>query len=490
MSKKSDYKSIMKATSIFGGVQVFNILINLVRGKTVALLIGPSGMGLNALFLSGMNLVKNISSLGLNQSAVRDLAKSYGQDKYHFNRTYTVFRSWIWFTALLGVSISILFAPGLSRFAFGDSSQTIGFMLLSATFVFAALSGGIYTILRASRKIAYLAKANIYGSLSGLLVSIPILYFWRLDGVLPSIIAASFVTYLISLLFRKYVDVQKVELSFKEKFELGKPMVGMGISMSLSAFLASVVAFTLSGFISRTNGLSDLGFYSAANSIMVGYVGMVFTAMSADYVPRLSQVIDDKEKWSNVVNQQAEIVLLILTIVLGLMMGSVALLIRLLLSMEFIEISQFIILLGLSIPIKGLVWSLGFVYLAKGDSKFFLFSEMVANGIFLVFNLVGYYFYGLIGVAVAQILAYTISLIFNYYLIKKKYDFVFSRNVSKTFLYTMTLLVLVYLTTLSQENLYFVLIKWTAIVATVSFAFIVLNKRMDFISSIKRKFGK
>lgn len=480
----------MKATSIFGGVQVLNILVTLIRGKAVAVLLGPSGMGLNGLFLSGLNLVKGLSTLGIAESAVRDLAINHGKDLKAFNTTYTVFKSWIWVTALLGMTISILFAPLLSRFAFGDNSQTWAFMILSSTFIFGALTGGIYTVLRATRRISELAKANIYGSIAGLLVTIPILYLYGIDGVMPSIIAASFATLLVSLVFRKYVKVEEVELSLREKFDLGKPMVAMGINMSLSALLGTASAFALSAFITRKGGISDLGLYSAASSIMTGYVGMVFTAMSADYVPRLSQIIDVKEKWAEVVNQQAEIVLLILTIVLGLMMGSVALLIRLLLSMEFIEISQFIILLGLSIPIKGLVWSLGFVYLAKGDSKFFLFSEMVANGIFLVFNLVGYYFYGLIGVAVAQILAYTISLIFNYYLIKKKYDFVFSRNVSKTFLYTMTLLVLVYLTTLSQENLYFVLIKWTAIVATVSFAFIVLNKRMDFISSIKRKFGK
>jgi O-antigen/teichoic acid export membrane protein len=480
----------MKATSIFGGVQVFNILINLVRGKAVAVLIGPNGMGLNALFLSGMNLVKNITSLGLTQSAVRDLAKSYGEDTHQFNKTYTVFRSWIWFTALLGVSISIIFAPFLSRFAFGDSSQTYGFMLLSVTFVFTALSGGIYTVLRASRKVTFLAKANIYGSLSGLLVSIPILFFWRNDGVLPSIIAASFVAYLISLMFRKYVDVQKIELTLKEKFELGKPMVEMGISMSLSAFLASAATFVLSSFISRVNGLSDLGLYSASNSIMVGYVGMVFSAMSADYVPRLSQLIQKKEQWTMAVNQQAEIVLLILTVVLSLMMGSVGVLIRLLLSDEFLETSGFILLLGLSIPMKGLVWALSYVYLAKGESKFFLLTEMIANLIFLFFNILGYAFNGLIGIGVAQILAYATSLLLNLYFIRKKYEFIFSLEVKKTFLVSMFFLILIYLTTLDYGLAYMIALKWVLIACALLYAVFLLNSRMDFLSSIKHKFGK
>ena len=51
MSKNKDensYRSILKGTSVFGGVQVFQILINMVRGKFVALFLGPDGMGVSA----------------------------------------------------------------------------------------------------------------------------------------------------------------------------------------------------------------------------------------------------------------------------------------------------------------------------------------------------------------------------------------------------------------------------------------------------------
>ncbi|MFK1880757.1 hypothetical protein ACIXEK_02480 [Bacteroides fragilis] len=43
---ESGYRTILKGTAIFGGVQVFNIVINLIRGKLVALFLGPEGMGI------------------------------------------------------------------------------------------------------------------------------------------------------------------------------------------------------------------------------------------------------------------------------------------------------------------------------------------------------------------------------------------------------------------------------------------------------------
>ncbi|HBC22142.1 MAG TPA: O-antigen translocase, partial [Porphyromonadaceae bacterium] len=47
---ENTYKSILKGNSIFGGMQMFQILISLVRGKFVAMFLGPAGMGMASLF--------------------------------------------------------------------------------------------------------------------------------------------------------------------------------------------------------------------------------------------------------------------------------------------------------------------------------------------------------------------------------------------------------------------------------------------------------
>ena len=451
----------------------------------MAVLLGPAGMGLNGLFLSGLNLVKGISSLGIAESAVRDLAFSNGQDAKAFNTTYTVFKSWIWVTALLGLTISILFAPILSRFAFGDDSQTWAIMILSSTFIFGALTGGIYTVLRATRKISELAKANIYGSVAGLLVTLPILYFYRIDGVMPSIIAASLATLLVSMLFRKYVIVEEVELTLKEIFDLGKPMIAMGINMSLSALLGTASAFVLSAYITRNGGISDLGLYSAATSIMTGYVGMVFTAMSADYFPRLSQAIQNKEAWQKVINHQAELLLLVLTIVLSLMMGSVGFLIKLLLSKEFLVVTDFLLLLGLSIPIKGVVWCMGYLYLAKGDSKFFLKIETFGNALSIGTSIIGYYSFGLIGLGISQILAFLILFFIHFLYIKKKYEFYFEKNILILLFSSLFILAVLFLL-ISYKFEYKTTLLWFIILNIITIISVRINSKVDFIDFIKK----
>jgi O-antigen/teichoic acid export membrane protein len=303
---------------------------------------------------------------------------------------------------------------------------------------------------------------------------------WGIDGVMPSIIAAAIAGWLVSLLFRKYVSVEQVELSLKEKFMLGKPMVSMGINMSLSVLLTTLVAFVLSAFITRTGGLEELGLYSAATSIMTGYVGMVFTAMSADYFPRLSEAIQNKEAWQKVINQQAEILILILTIVLSLMMGSVSFLIKVLLSEKFLVMTNFLLILGLSVPIKGLVWTMGFLYLSKGDSKLFLMTEVVANILSLILTISGYHFFGLIGIAISQLIGFFIVFFFHLTFIRKRYDFFLDKKLLFVSFASVTVLSFIFFTSCISSVL-FSIVKWILIVTAMLYSFYFLNKKLDFV---------
>ncbi|MCA0349648.1 MAG: oligosaccharide flippase family protein [Bacteroidetes bacterium] len=478
----------MKATSIFGGVQVFNIFITLIRGKFVAILIGTAGMGLNGLLLSGLNLIKTFTSLGVAESAVKDIAKAHNSnDKVHIRTTFQVFKRLIWFTAIFGIIATIVFSPLLSKFAFGDTSKTISFMWLSITFVFGALSGGIYTLLRGTRQLKYLAQANIFGGIVGLIVALPLFYFYGIDGVVPAIILTAFANYLVSLYFKSKIKFEPIAVSWQDTFQLGKPIVQLGLSLTLINILAAGVAFTLNAFISKTGTLSDVGLYSAGNAIVEGYVGMVFTAMATDYFPRLAGVISDELKWKKLVNEQAELVLIILGIVLVLLITTTPLLIRILLSKEFLASQNFIQFAVLAIPLKGLVWVVGYIILAKGNNKLFLTVEIIANLIVLGFNLLFYHFFGLTGLGISLILSYLISSFFMLFILKNKYGFQFNFGVYKLLSLSLVTLSLCLLSVHLLENPYMYIAEILIVLFVISYFTYEFNQRIS-IKSILEKF--
>ena len=102
-------------------------------------------------------------------------------------------------------------------------------------------------MLRGTRQLKYLAQANILGSVAGLVVALPIFYFWGMSGVVPAIIASAFATYLVSLYFKSKIHIQSIAVSWKETIDLGKPMVMLGLSLTVVNLLASAVAFVLNG---------------------------------------------------------------------------------------------------------------------------------------------------------------------------------------------------------------------------------------------------
>ena len=122
MEKETDdnYGHILKYTGIFGGVQGLNIVIGLVRNKLIALLLGPSGMGLASLFNTTVNFVSQSTNLGVAFSAVRHISAYYDQgDEQRLAHYVKVVRGWSLLTALLGLLLCLVLGPVLSYTTFG-----------------------------------------------------------------------------------------------------------------------------------------------------------------------------------------------------------------------------------------------------------------------------------------------------------------------------------------------------------------------------------
>ena len=73
----NSYRHILKYTGVFGSVQGLNVLVSLVRNKCVALLLGPSGMGLVSLLNTALQFISQATNLGIATSAVRHVSELF-----------------------------------------------------------------------------------------------------------------------------------------------------------------------------------------------------------------------------------------------------------------------------------------------------------------------------------------------------------------------------------------------------------------------------
>lgn len=424
----------MKATSLFGGVQVFNILIAIIRSKFIAVLLGPAGMGIAGLLSSTVGLVQGLTNFGLGTSAVRDIsaANESGQNQ-RIGKVTTVFRRLVWITGLMGTAITFFLAPWLSNVTFGNKEYSTSFMWLSVTLIINQLASGQNVVLQGSRMLTFLAKVNLLGSLIGLLITIPLYYYMRTDGIVPALILASFSSFLISLYYSNKLKIERALVSVHETIKEGKGMLKMGFMLSLSTLMTLGSSYVVRIFISTTGGLEDVGLYNAGFSIIGTYVGMIFTAMGTDYYPRLSGIADDNSKATDLMNQQAIIATLLLAPVLVFFITFVNGIIILLYSNNFIAINEMVHYAALGMYFKTISWSMAFIILAKGDSKLFFLNELVTNIYFLGLNILGYYLYGLNGLGVSFMISYLLYAAQIYFIVKRKYNFGFDIELLKIF---------------------------------------------------------
>lgn len=485
---QSSYRSIFKATSLFGSVQFFQILIQIVKSKFIAVLLGPAGVGIIGLYQSGMQLVQNITNMGLASSAVRDVSEAFGLKDYsRINQVITTIRRLVWGTGILGMIVLAVVSPILSKISFGNYDYTIPFIVLSVTLLLDQICAGQKVILQGLRRLTELAKCSVIGSAFGLLVSVPFYYLLGVNGIVPTLILNSVCALVVSWLYSRRIPVQRVEQAPKETLKQGRMMLVMGISMSLSGIFSTIASYIIRAYIQYVNGVEEVGLFQAGFIIMTTYVGLVFNAISTDYYPRLAAVNKDNLKCQEIINQQGEMATLILAPMLSVCLVFMPVILKILYSDDFLKANDYICWASIGMYLRLAAWVISFSFVAKAESKLFILNEALACFYYIVFSLVGYYWGGLTGIGIGFALNYLVYFIQVYLIARKRYKFRFSNKFVKTYFSLFIILLICLVVVLCFYEWQKFCLGILIIMFCFGFCLFLLNEKIDFIGAIRQK---
>lgn len=207
-------------------------------------------------------------------------------------------------------------------------------------------------------------------------------------------------------------------------------MARLGISLSTTMLLAAIANFVLPSFITAAGSIHDAGLYNAGVTLSTGYVGLVFTAMITDYFPRLAGCITEHSAWTLLVNQQAELVVLILTPILVILITTAPFIIRVLLTVDFMDVVLYVPWASLGIFLQGVAWAMAAVIVAKGDYRAKLYTEVISQLVFIGVSLAGYLVAGMVGLGFAFLVSKLFDLLLIAIISRRRYDFRFNRSFS------------------------------------------------------------
>lgn len=416
---KKTYGQIIKSSALIGGSTVVNVGLSMVRTKVLALLLGTSGMGLFGNYGTISDLVRTIAGMGINVSGVRQIAEAVGTgEQDRIARTVTALRRVALFTGGLGALLLLIFCRQVSWLMFDDHKHAAGVALLAIAVLFADVSAGQGALIQGMRRIGDMARMGVWGAIYGTVFSLPIIYFWREDGVVPSIICTAAMTILTSWWYARKIQVARVNLTWKELMAEAGGLLKLGVVFMASGCMTMGVAFVVRAIITRKLGLEASGLYQSAWALGGVYMGYIVTAMGADFYPRLTEVAKDDAECNRLVNEQIEVGLLVGGPgVLGTL-AFAPLVIQLFYSDKFHGAEDLLRWICMGMLLRVASWPMGYYLMAKGARKIYFWSELTSNVIYVALNWLAVEKFGLTGAGVAFFGMYVVYTIGMYLVVR------------------------------------------------------------------------
>ncbi len=418
-----------------GGANALNYLVALVRVKIIAILLGPSGVGLVSLYMSAIGLVGTVSGLGIGSSGVREVALAFSQqDATAAARTVRILRRACWATGLLGWALAAALAPLLSTWLSGSTEHAAAIAVLGVTLLLGAVNGGQTALLQGVRRIGDIARASVAAMLLNTGVAIGLYAWLGVRGIVPVLAVTAAVSLGVSWWFARRIPVESVALSWPDTLTGTRHLAGLGMAFMWSGLLTAGLDMATRSLVTRELGIDAAGLYQAAWAISGLFAGFILSAMGTDFYPRLTSVIHDHKLARRTVNEQTEIGMLL---ALPGLLGTLAFapwMMEVFFTRQFLPGAELLPWFVLGIFGRIVSWPLGFIQLAKGASRWFIGTETAIISFQLGLLLWALPRFGLVGVAYTFAVTYFLYTLVMLWVAKVLIGFSWSTGVKKLLL--------------------------------------------------------
>jgi enterobacterial common antigen flippase len=419
-AESSTYGQILKSSALVGGSTVLKIAVGIIRTKAMAMLLGPAGFGLFGLYGAVSDLSLSVAGMGVNSSGVRQIAEAVGSgDTARIAQTAAVLRRTSIVLGVLGAILLAVLSRQVSTLTFGSAQHAAAISLLSIVVLFRLVSDGQGALIQGMRRIADLAKMNVLGALFGTLISIPMVYFFREEGVVPSLIAVAAVAIFTSWWYSRKIGIQVFPVTLAEVGQEASALLKLGVVFMSSGFMTMGVAYAVRITILRRIGFEATGLYQSAWTLGGLYVGFILQAMGADFYPRLTASAKDNAACNRLVNEQALVGLLLAGPGVIATLTFAPLVIYLFYSATFGAAVGILRWICLGTTLQVVTWPMGFIIVAKAKKGLFFFAELAWTVVAIALAWTCVRSFGLTGAGIAFFGSYVFHAVLIYELVRR-----------------------------------------------------------------------
>ena len=404
-----------KTTALNGIAMVVKLIASLLANKFVAVVLGPQGLAIYGQFQSILILVNGLAS-SAGQAGVIRLTAVHAKDTNTLTQYWSAAFKAVLITSLLFVVIGVFEAKYIAEHILLKKDIVCVLQLFFLTVPFAAITT---LFLSCANGMSATKEYIIAGLIVGLLNSAAVLIGVFFSG-LYGIIAWISIFQIVSLITIFYYFKSKNWFYYHAFLsninnESFKKILSLAVMVIVAVLSAPIIQIFIRYIMSEIYGLAVVGYWQAISRIGDMYVMMLTTLLGVYYFPRFSA---EKNILVLCKDIQHFFIVVYPIFLLGYLFFYLfkEVFITLIYSKEFMPALIFLKAQILLDATRILSWLFGYLVMARGSPKAFIFAEFTT----LIFALIMSYallkYYGYIGAVYSMILAnilYIFILIFS-----------------------------------------------------------------------------
>lgn len=404
------WRSMLRGMSAFGGAQAVQIVVQLVRAKIVALLLGPGGMGVSALLSSSASMMQQAAAVGTPAAVAREMSLAHGRVPDE-ERLVAAARRMGWCLAGASVVLCALLAVPLSCITLGSAGGAWQYVFVAGAVGSGVMADTERALLQGRRRTGVLAWSTCCSASVGLAIGAPMYWAWGVWGIAPAMLALAVCMWAFYRLGNRG-NRGAASLSWRESYDMARPLLSFGSAIMGAQIIGAAVLYLQNVFIRAAGDASAVGLVQASVSMCAQGASMVFASMAMDFYPRLARAMSQGCDAATVLRRQTRLVAMVTAPISLLLMVFAPLIVRILLSDAFDAAVPLMRLMAVAVFFQAISYPGGYVTMAAGNRRLFFWMEGAGfNLLQLALVCIGYALFGLIGVGAAYAILHAVSLL-------------------------------------------------------------------------------
>lgn len=393
---------LFKITSLNSLSVLIKIGTGLVTSKLLAVFVGPGGMALVGNLRNFMASLEGVSTLGFANGIVKYVAETEN-DKLKLKKIMaTVFISLL-LVALILSGILFYFAGYWNHQIFGNYFEySFVFKVLALALPWYSVSLIFISVINGLAQFKKVIWITILGNISGLLVSLILIWNYQTLGALLAIVISPALLFFVSFYLVnkeiRFFGIIKLDLF---DFKIIKNLSSYSLMALVSSALGPLVLLAIRKKVITTVGIDQAGYWETMSRISSYYMLFVSTILSVYFLPKLANAKSNSET-KTIFWDYYKTFLPLFFVGFIVIYGLRFFIVELIFTKDFLPVTTMFFwqLLGDILKVAFLI--LGFQFFAKKLTLAFILFEMASLAVLYIASTYLIQFFGIQGVLMAQ----------------------------------------------------------------------------------------